>query len=192
MITSSLAPAAIALGVVALIAVATVAIYNRLVALHRRCDQATADIAVQLELRHDLVPSLVETVKGYAGHERTALESVIKARAAALAAPAGPVRTEAEGLLGAALGRLMMIAEAYPELKASASFTQLQTELSDIEHTIAAARRYLNAATTEYNTTREQFPSNLVASMFSFEAHAISAVPRGRDIDLETAPAIRF
>jgi LemA protein len=180
------------LALLALVLLAAVVVYNRLVALRRRCDQASADISVQLKLRHDLVPTLVETVKGYASHERTSLEAVIKARAAAVAAPEGPAKAQAEGMLGQALGRLMMIAEAYPDLKASANFTQLQTELSDIEHTIAAARRFLNAATTEYNTTREQFPANLVASTFSFEPRDVSAVPRETVIALEAAPAVRF
>ena len=183
---------ALGLALIAGLALLVVAIFNRLVALARRCDQAAADIDVQLKLRHDLVPSLVETVKGYAGHERSTLEEVIRARAAALAAPAGPAKAEAEGLLGNALGRLMMVAEAYPELKASASFTQLQAELSDIEHTIAASRRFLNAAATEYNTTREQFPANLVAEAFAFAPKEIAAVPREQRPAIESAPAVRF
>ncbi len=182
----------VTIALLALATLAIVAIYNRLIALRRRCDQAAADIDVQLKLRHDLIPTLVETVKGYATHERSSLEAVMKARAAAVVAPDGPAKAQAEGLLGQALGRLMMIAEAYPDLKASANFTQLQTELSDIEHTIAAARRFLNAATTAYNTTREQFPANLVASTFAFEARDVSAVPRETVMQLETAPAVRF
>lgn len=174
------------------VVLAAILVYNRLIVLGCRCDQAGADIDVQLKLRHDLVPSLVETVKGYAAHERTALEAVIKARAAAVSAPAGSERTEAEGLLGAALGRLLAIAEAYPDLKASASFASLSGELSDIEHKIAAARRFLNAAAAEYNATREQFPASLVASLFGFEAREISAVPRALKGKLEEAPAVRF
>jgi LemA protein len=182
----------VALVLVAAAFLAGVAIYNRLVALDRRCAQAGIDVDVQLKLRHDLVPNLVETVKGYAVHERDALEAVIKARGAAVGAPAGPARIEAEGLLGAALGRLMMVAEAYPDLKASANFASLQAELSDIEHRIAAARRFHNAAVTEYNTTRDQFPANFVADTFSFAHRPDVVVPRDEGARLETSPAVRF
>ncbi len=169
-----------------------IAIYNRLIALARRCDQAAADIDVHLKLRRDLVPSLVETVKGYAGHERTALEDVIKARASAQTAAPGPARMEAEGMLGAALSRLMMLAEAYPDLKAEARFAALQEQLSDIEFHIAAARRFLNAASAEYNTTREQFPSNVVANLFAFAMREPGSVPQEALPELQTAPAVRF
>lgn len=180
------------LAVAVLIVMAAIGIYNRLIVLGRRCDQAGADIDVQMKLRHDLVPSLVETVKGYAGHERGTLEAVIKARAAAVAAPEGPSRVAAEGALGAALGRLMMVAEAYPELKGSQHFANLQSELSDIEHKIAAARRFLNAAATEYNSTREQFPASLVATLFAFEAREIAAVAAEQRAEIQSAPAFRF
>ncbi|MEZ5855754.1 MAG: LemA family protein [Hyphomicrobiaceae bacterium] len=176
----------------ALALLVAIAIYNRLVALGRRCDQASADIDVQLKLRHDLVPSLVETVKGYAGHERTALEDVIKARSSALSAASGPAKLEAEGMLGAALSRLMMLAEAYPDLKAEKRFAALQEQLSEIEYHIAAARRFLNAASAEYNTTREQFPSNAVASLFAFPPRESGAVPQEAMTGLQTAPAVRF
>ncbi|MDX2156644.1 MAG: LemA family protein [Hyphomicrobiaceae bacterium] len=169
-----------------------IALYNRLVALSRRCDQAGADVDVQLKLRHDLVPSLVETVKGYAGHERSTLDAVIRARAAAVEAPTVAARARAEGMLGAALGRLIMVAEAYPDLKASGRFGALQAELADIEQTIAAARRCLNAATTEYNTTREQFPGSIVASLFTFPHRDIAAVRREERAMIEAAPAVRF
>ena len=168
------------------------AIYNRLIALGRRCDQAAADIDVQLKLRHDLVPSLVETVKGYAGHERTALEDVIKARSSALSAAPGPAKLEAEGMLGAALSRLMMLAEAYPELKAEKRFAALQEELAEIEYHVAAARRFLNAAAAEYNTTREQFPSNVIASLFTFPVRDSRSVPQESLQDLQIAPVVRF
>ncbi len=179
-------------GLAVLVLVLGATIYNRLIVLNRRCDQAGADIDVQLKLRHDLVPVLVETVRGYAGHEQTALEAVIKARAAAVAAPQGPARTEAEGLLGAALGRLMMVVEAYPDLKAQTNFGALQAELSDIENKIAAARRFQNAALTEYNTTREQFPANLVAATFAFKSREMAAVLPDERLILDTAPAVRF
>jgi LemA protein len=127
----------------------TTAIYNRLIALNRRCEQAEADIDVQLKQRHDLIPNLVETVKGYAGHERGTLDAVMKARNAAVAAPSAG----AEAALGGALSRLMMVAEAYPELKADTQFSNLQMEIGDTENKIAASRRYLNSALNEYNTS---------------------------------------
>ena len=176
------------LALAALLLIATVAIYNRLVALNRRCDQASADIDVQLKQRNDLIPNLVETVKGYAGHERGTLEAVMKARNAAMAAPSAG----AEAALGGALGRLMVVAEAYPDLKASASFIELQAEISDTENKIAAARRYLNNATNEYNTSREQFPSNIVADAFSFPTRATAVIAPENRTQMETAPAVRF
>ena len=182
----------IVLGVAAVVLLWGVGIYNGLIKLLNLVKEGWSGIETQLKRRSDLIPNIVETVKGYAGHERTALEAVMKARAAAVAAPAGPAREQAEGLLGAALGRLMMIAEAYPELKAQASFADLQAELSDIENRIAAARRFLNAAATEYNTTREQFPANLVAPMMGFAEREIAAVPREARAVLQTAPAVRF
>jgi LemA protein len=145
-----------------------VVIYNRLVALRQRRQNAFADIDVQLKLRADLVPNLVETVKGYAKHEREVFEEVTKARSQAMTAHGTLGRSEAENALGLALTNLMAVAENYPDLKANAQFQNLQNELSDIENKIAAARRFLNNATTEYNTAIEQFPSNVVANMFNF------------------------
>jgi LemA protein len=168
--------------------VVTVALYNRLVALGRRCDRAEADIDVQLKLRHDLIPNLVETVKGYAGHERGTLEAVIKARQVAIAQPS----SVAEAALGGALSRLMAIAESYPELKASANFTELQAEIADTENKIAAARRYSNAAANEYNTSREVFPANLVANNFGFAARGTGVVAKEERASIDAAPAVHF
>jgi LemA protein len=166
----------------------TAAIYNRLIALNRRCEQAEADIDVQLKQRHDLIPNLVETVKGYAGHERGTLDAVMKARNAAVAAPSAG----AEAALGGALSRLMMVAEAYPELKADAQFSNLQMEIGDTENKIAASRRYLNSAVNEYNTSCEVFPANMVASVFGFANRASGAVAREQRVALDAAPSVKF
>ncbi|MBX3510894.1 MAG: LemA family protein [Hyphomonadaceae bacterium] len=157
--------------VAVVLAVLVIGIYNRLVALRQRCNQAFADVDVQLKQRHDLIPNLVETVKGYAAHERGTLEEVIQARNAAVSAErTGDPKAmgAAEGVLGAALGRLIALSEAYPDLKANANFQQLQAELSDIENKLAAARRFYNNAVGEYNTAREQFPAVLIAGPFGF------------------------
>ncbi len=179
-------------GVVVVAGAAAVSMYNRLVALRRRCDQASADIDVQLKQRHDLLPNLIETVKGYATHERGTLEAVMKARQAAMAAPAGAAQMQAEAALGGAIGRLMAVAESYPDLKASANFAELQAELSDIENKIAAARRFLNGAVTEYNTSREQFPANLVANMFGFAHRDEMAIDKGERAAIQAVPAVKF
>jgi LemA protein len=184
----------ILLAVAAVIAVVLVAIYNRLVALRQNVGNAFADIDVQLKLRHDLVPNLVETVKGYAAHERATLEAVIAARGAAVSAERSgdaAQMAQAEGVLSAALGRLIAIAENYPDLKANANFQQLQGELSDIENKIAAARRYFNNAVNEYNTGREQFPAVLVASSFGFMPRTFFDLGEGREA-AEEVPKVSF
>lgn len=169
-----------------------VVIYNRLVALRQRRQNAFADIDVQLKLRADLVPNLVETVKGYATHEREVFEAVTKARADAMTASGTQGRAEAEGALGLALTNLMAVAENYPDLKANTQFQSLQTELSDIENKIAAARRFLNATTTEYNTAIEQFPTNIVANFFSFQEAAMFDVGREQRAQMEQGVKISF
>jgi LemA protein len=182
-----------ALGIVFALSVLLIAYYNRFVALGRRCDQAFADIDVQMKQRQDLVPNLVETVKGYAGHERGTLEAVIKARGAAQSAPTPDARMQAEAGLSAALGRLMVVTEAYPDLKASANFTRLQEELSDIENKMAAARRFLNNAVGEYNTTRDAFPGVFVAAAFGFATRTFYDVGQDRRQAMDAAaPSVRF
>jgi LemA protein len=184
------------LGIVLLIAAVVVAalligIYNRLVALRQNCGQAFADIDVQLKQRHDLIPNLVETVKGYAAHEAGTLEAVIKARNSAISAEkTGDAKAmgAAEGMLGAALGRLIALAEAYPDLKANTNFQQLQAELSDIENKLAAARRFFNNAVGEYNTSREQFPAVLVAGPFGFGPRDFFDVGEGERASMDAAP----
>ena len=143
--------------------------FNGLVARRQRTNQAFADVDVQLRLRHDLVPNLVETVKGYASHEQAVLESVVRARAAALSEGQGSAgQSAAELALGRALGRVVALAEAYPDLKADAGFRHLQQELSDIENKLAAARRFFNNAVGDYNAAVESFPALLVARRFGF------------------------
>jgi LemA protein len=187
--------ALIILIVVVVLVVLLIGIYNRLVALRQNCNQAFADIDVQLKQRHDLIPNLVETVKGYASHEKGTLEAVIQARNAAVSAErTGDPKAmgQAEGVLGAALGRLIALSEAYPDLKANANFQQLQAELSDIENKIAAARRFFNNAVGEYNTAREQFPAVLIAGSFGFGPRDFFDVGEENRATLEQAPQVKF
>jgi LemA protein len=156
----------IVLGVLALIAIG---IYNRLVSLRASTNQAFADIDVQLKQRHDLIPNLVETVKGYATHEKTTLDAVITARNAAAAARGPAGQAQAEQQLTSALGNIFALAEAYPDLKANQNFLRLQADLSDIENKLAAARRFFNNAVQEYNAAIQQFPAVLFAGAFGFK-----------------------
>ncbi|HKO04215.1 MAG TPA: LemA family protein [Candidatus Acidoferrales bacterium] len=143
--------------------------YNGLVKLKVGAENAWADIDVQLKRRHDLIPNLVETVKGYAGHEKQTLEGVVAARNRAISAQGPAAQAEAEGMLSGALRQLFALSEAYPQLRAVESFTDLQKKLTDLEDTIQSARRYYNAVVRDFNTTIEQFPSNIVAGMFHFK-----------------------
>ncbi len=145
-----------------------VATHNRLVALRNTAEGAWADIDVQLTRRHDLVPNLVETVKGYAAHERETLEAVIAARNSAVSASSPGDQAQAEGMLTGALRQLFALAEAYPDLKADQNFRELQAELTATEDLIAASRNRYNAAVQNYDTAREVFPANVVAGMFGF------------------------
>ncbi len=181
----------VVIGFVVLVLLYIVFVYNGLVALRQRTNQAYSDIDVQLKLRHDLIPNLVETVKGYASHERGTLEAVIAARNAALAAK-GPAQTaQAENMLTKALGGIFALAEAYPDLKANTNFQQLQTELSDIENKLAAARRFFNNAVQEYNTAIEQLPAALFAAALGFTRREFFDVGDARP-QLETAPNVKF
>ncbi len=172
----------ILLVVIAAVLFAIVGIYNGLVRLRLQCDNAWADIDVQLKRRHDLIPNLVETVKGYAGHERQTLENVVNARNRAMSAEGPAARGEAEGMLAGALRQLFALAEAYPQLRAVESFTQLQGTLGQIEDTIQNARRYYNAVVRDLNTRIAQFPSNIIAGMFNFKSREFFEI---------TAPAER-
>lgn len=159
----------IVVGFLAVLVVAVIRIYNRIASLSVLADNAWSDVDVQLKRRHDLVPNLVETVKGYAVHERTTLESVVRARNAALAAPTPQARIEAENQLTGALRQLFALAEAYPDLKASQNFLQLQGQLSEVENDIANARRYYNAVVRDYNTRLRVLPDVFIARMAGFQ-----------------------
>lgn len=158
------------LGLFVLIALYVIVTYNSLVHMRQRVNQAWSDIDVQLRRRYDLVPNLVETVKGYAGHEKSTLEAVIEARNAALANQGTPgQQAGTENLLSGALKNLFALSEAYPDLKANQNFADLQNQLSQIEDTIQNARRFYNGSVKEVNTKVQQFPSNLVANQFGFD-----------------------
>jgi LemA protein len=148
--------------------VAVIGIYNGIVRLRVRADNAWADIDVQLKRRHDLVPNLVETVKGYAGHERQTLEAVVAARSRAMEAGGPAAKGEAEASLGQALKSLFALSESYPQLRAIESFSQLQASLAQIEDALQSARRYYNAVVRDLNTRIAEFPSNVVAGVFGF------------------------
>jgi len=179
------------IGVVAVLSLWILVIYNGLVAMRQRVSQAFADIDVQMKQRHDLVPNLVETVKGYAAHERGTLEAVVQARNAALSAHSPASQAAAENMLTGALRQLFALAEAYPDLKANTNFQQLQSELSDIENKLAAARRFFNNAVQEYNTGIEQFPAALFAATFGFAPREFFDAGEDRKM-LDQAPAVKF
>ena len=147
---------------------AAVALYNRLITLRNRCDNAWAQIDVQLKRRYDLIPNLVETVKGYAAHERETLEAVVQARAAAIAANGVEQQSAAENALSGTLKTLFALAEAYPDLKANTGFLDLQQQLSDTEGKIAYARQFFNDSVMSYNMSIQQFPANVLAGTFGF------------------------
>jgi LemA protein len=146
-----------------------IGMYNALVRLKVTCDNAWADIDVQLKRRYDLIPNLVETVKGYAGHEKGTLEAVINARNRAMTASSPADRAQAENMLSGALKSLFALSEAYPQLRAIESFTSLQTSLAQIEDTVQNARRYYNAVVRDLNTKIQQFPTNIFANMLGFK-----------------------
>ena len=156
----------VSIAILAVIAFALIGIYNSLVQLRVRADNAWADIDVQLKRRYDLIPNLVETVKGYAAHEKGTFENVAKFRSAAMAAQTPAEKSEAEGQLTYALRGLLAVAEAYPQLRASEQFQSLQGSLSGLEDAIQNARRYYNAVVRDLNTKIQTFPSNIVAGMF--------------------------
>jgi LemA protein len=181
----------IILGVIALIVIWAISVYNNLVAMRQRTNQAFADIDVQLKQRRDLVPNLVETVKGYAGHERGTLEAVINARNAAMAAPGVEQKVAAENMLTGALRQLFALSENYPNLKANENFRQLQSDLADIENKLAASRRFFNNAVQEYNTGIQQFPAAMFAGIFGFGQRQFFDVGQDR-AQMEQAPSVKF
>jgi LemA protein len=159
----------IVLIVVAVLVVAFIAAYNGLVRLKVRVDEAWSDINVQLKRRYDLIPNLVETVKGYAKHEKSVFEDVTKARAEALSAQGIKEKGKAENQLEGALKSIFAVAEAYPDLKANQNFAQLQADLTDTEDKIQASRRFYNANVRELNIAVAKFPKNIIANMFGFK-----------------------
>ena len=181
----------IVIGVIVVIVIWAISVYNGLVAMRQRTNQAFADIDVQLKQRHDLIPNLVETVKGYAAHESGTLEAVIQARNTAIAAPGVEQKVAAENMLTGALGKLFALSENYPNLKANANFQQLQSDLSDIENKLAASRRFFNNAVQEYNTGIQQFPAALFAGMFGFHAKTFFDLGEQRAA-LDQAPSVKF
>ena len=167
--------------VVAGLVVLIIAGYNKLVGLRVRSDEAWSDIDVQLKRRTDLVPNVVETVKGYAAHERTTLDQVVLARGAAVSAQTPEARAQAENQLTGALRQLFALAESYPELKANQNFRDLQASLKEIEDTIQNSRRYYNAVVRDFNTTIDSFPSNQIAMFFRFAKRAYFELERPED-----------
>ena len=181
----------IILAIVVLAALYAVFVYNGLVRARQMAEEAWSGIDVQLKRRADVIPNLVETVKGYATHEKTTLEEVIALRNKAQSVPAGDVaaRGAAEGLLGQALGRVLALAEAYPDLKANQNFGELQSSIETMESEIQMARRYYNGAARDLNVKVESFPSNLVAGRFGFSKREYFEITNKAD---RAVPTVKF
>jgi LemA protein len=181
----------IVLAVIVVLVLWAITVYNSLISMRQRVNQAFADVDVQLRQRHDLVPNLVEAVKGYAAHERGTLDEVVKARNAAVSAQGPAQQAAAENMLSGALRQLFALSESYPDLKASANFQQLQAELTDLENKIAASRRFFNNAVQEYNAGIQRFPAALFAGPFGFSQKEYFDL--GADRQTETAaPEVKF
>jgi LemA protein len=179
------------LAVIVIAVLMVVSLYNRLVKLRNNREQAFADVDVQLKQRHDLIPQLVDSVKGYMGHERGVLTDITEARTNAMKATTINDKIEAENKLTTALEGLKVSVEAYPDLKASQNFLDLQNEISDVENKIAAARRFFNSATKELNVATELFPSNLIATLFNFKREPMFELGAQR-AEAEQPPKIQF
>ncbi|WP_336810033.1 LemA family protein [Bosea sp. MMO-172] len=180
------------LGLIAVLVVYLIMTYNGLVAMRQRVNQAFADIDVQLKQRHDLIPNLVETVKGYATHEKSTLDAVIAARNAAQGATGVHDKAAAEQQLSGAVGRLLALGEAYPDLKASANFQQLQVDLGNVEDKLAAARRFFNNAVGEFNAAIQAFPAVLFAPQMGFAQREFFDVGEQTRAQIEVAPSVKF
>ncbi len=179
------------LGIIVLVIFMMISLYNRLVRLRNNREQAFADVDVQLRQRHDLIPQLVEAVKGYMQHERGVLTEITEARANAMKAGTINEKIVAETRLSNALEGLKVSVEAYPDLKASQNFMDLQNEISDVENKIAAARRFFNSATKELNVATEVFPSNIIATIFNFKREPMFELGDQRAV-IEEPPKIKF
>lgn len=182
----------ILLGIAAVVVLFGIVTYNRLVSLRQVTNQAWSDIDVQLKQRYDLIPNLIETVKGYAAHEKGTLDAVIQARNAAMSASSPAQQAAAENALTGALRQVFALSEAYPDLKANQNFLALQTELSDIENKIAASRRFFNNSVQEYNAATEQFPAVLFARSLGFTSRPFFEVPEGERTVIQSAPKVTF
>ncbi len=170
------------------VALAVIALYNRLIVLRNRVDNAWAQIEVQLKRRYDLIPNLVNTVKGYASHEAGVFEAVTQARANAINAQGVEAQAQAENMLSGALKSLFAVAEAYPDLKANTNFLDLQAQLTDTENKIAYSRQFYNDSVMSFNTAIQSFPANMLAGMFGFSAREYFEAEPAAD----TAPAVQF
>jgi len=182
----------ILLAIVALIAFWLIGLYNRIINLRNNRESSFADIDVQLKQRNDLIPQLVETVKGYSFHEKDTLERIVKARAGFANATSINEKIQADNQLSSAIQGLRIQLEAYPDLKANQNFLQLQEEISDIENKLAAARRYFNSATKEYNNSVETFPANMIANSFGFSREKMYDLGTEQRTKLEERPEINF
>ena len=182
----------IIIAVVVVLVFWAISLYNNLVKLRNNRENAFANIDVQLKQRHDLIPQLVATVKGYATHEREVLQRVTEARTAAMSATTINDKVVAENALSNALAGLKVSLEAYPDLKANQNFLQLQGEISDVENKLAAVRRFFNSATKELNNAVQTFPSNVLAGMFGFKKEPMFEVPATQREALDKAPEINF
>ena len=182
-------PFLVFLAVLVVIALIVGGMYNGLVQLKVRADNAWSDIDIQLKRRHDLIPNLVETVKGYASHEKDTFENVARYRSAAMAATSADDRAQAEGQLTQALRGLLAVAEAYPELKANEQFMSLQGQLSDLEDALQNSRRYYNAVVRDLNTKIQSFPTNIIAGMFNFQQRQFFEIS---DPTERAVPTVKF
>ena len=180
------------LGVLLLLFIWATSKYNLFIKLRNTRENAFADIDVQLKQRHDLIPQLVATVKGYASHEKETLDRIVSARAGAVNARSIDEKIVAENALTSALAGLKVTVEAYPDLKANTNFMQLQEEISDIENKLASVRRFFNSATKEYNTAIEMFPANIIAGMFGFRKEMMFELGTTERKSMEQAPQISF
>lgn len=181
----------IILGIIVVLVLMVISLYNRLIKLRNNRQQAFADVDVQMKQRHDMIPQLVEAVRGYMQHERGVLTAVTEARANAMKATTINDKIAAEGRLDNALAGLKVSVEAYPDLKASQNFLDLQNEISDVENKIASARRFFNSATKELNVAIEVFPSNIIANMFNFKREPLFELGEQRAA-AEEPPKIQF
>jgi len=182
-------PLLVFLAVLVVVGLIIAAMYNGLVQLKVRSDSAWSDIDIQLKRRHDLIPNLVETVKGYAAHEKGTFENVARSRSAAMAATSTEDRAQAEGQLTQALRGLLAVAESYPELKANEQFMSLQQQLSDLEDALQNSRRYYNAVVRDLNTRIQSFPTNIIAGIFNFQLRQFFEIS---DPTERAVPSVKF